>query len=667
MPISRRTVLGGILSSSTFLLTAGSLAATNAIKQGPAVGFPQGVASADPQPTGIMIWTRAVPEHEADEAELQLQVSLDQEFTQLVLQEPISSNRESDFTVRVYVRELESDTRYFYRFMGGNNSVSRTGRTRTAPQSAQERNINLAFASCQSYEQGYYGSWARMLADDKAKSELEQIDFVLHLGDFIYERRWPNLANGSPVPRPLPSFPDGASGEGYTYATTLADYRHLYKTYLSDPHLQEARARWPFVCTWDDHEFSNDNYQIYSTYGETPIAEGKRKLAANQAWFEFIPAVLDELEEQPAHNFRKPGASITNESDGAVESLCIYRRLNWGKYLDILVTDSRSYRSPPCLPDGLAESLGLVIDSVKLVEIADAGEEYAGGNPLQTLPYADGKTPNPAKDRTPGSILGSAQRDWLQHELSEAQAPWKLWANALPMIPMRLDLSSLPFTDYEDGIFHLDAWAGYPHELGLIMKQLESDEITGVVSFSGDHHMHGAGTLKHNAGDTQARPVAVDFSVAGISSEPMFGELYKVSLDAHPDFAALVYRSEDGQITPTWNMSMLDGALASLAYSRTGLRAPSRWLGPNSANPGLKYLDATANGYGLAQFSASSLEVDMVTMENLRTPFEIAPEIKHIAHFKLPLWSATGSPELSDPVFEGGAPFPFTPPDSSQA
>ena len=179
--------------------------------------------------------------------------------------------------------------------------------------------------------------------------------------------------------------------------------------------------------------------------------------------------------------------------------------------------------------------------------------------------------------------------------------------------------------------------------------------------------MHGAGTLKHNAGDTEAKPVAVDFSVAGISSEPMFGELYKVSLDAHPDFAALVYRSEDDQITPTWNMSMLDGALASLAYSRTGMRAPSRWLGPNNANPGLKYLDATANGYALAQFSANALKVEMITMQDLQTPFETTPDIKHRAHFELPLWSATASPELSEPRFEGGAPFPFSPPGSDQA
>lgn len=661
MPISRRTVLS-LLSSSTFLLTAGSLGSSSSPGPTLALRFPQGVASADPQPTAVMLWTRAVPEATADETSVQVQLSLDSDFSTLVAQETVATSREHDFTIRILVRELNPDTRYYYRFVGA-NSTSRIGRTRTAPAPGQERNVNMAFVSCQSYEQAYYGSWARMLADDKAKSDSEQIDFVLHLGDFIYERSWPKLANDMPVPRPLPPFPDGVQQDEYSYALTLADYRHLYKTYLSDPNLQEARARWPFICTWDDHEFSNDSYQVYTTYRESPVAESERKVAANRAWFEFIPAVLDELEEQPAHNFRKPKTNVTSSTDGAIESLCIYRQLNWGKYLDILLTDSRSYRSPACLPDDFAESLGLVMSSVQLVEMADAGDEYNNGNPPATLPYADGNTPNPGKGRAPGSLLGESQRDWLLQGLSSAEVPWKLWANALPMIPMRLDLSTLPFTDYEDGIFHLDAWAGYPHELGLIMKQLQAEEVTGVVSFSGDHHMHGAGALRHNASDTEAKPVAVDFSVAGISSQPMFEELYKVGSQSHPDFAALVYRLEEGEVTPTWNMTMLDGALASFAYSQTGLRAPARWLGPNGANPDLKYLDSTANGYGLAQFSAEHLKVSMVTMESLLSPFESAPQIKHIAHFELPIWSAASSPELSEPVFEGGASFPFTPPD----
>ncbi len=607
-----------------------------------------------------MLWTRAVPKGDSSEATLQVQLSLDSAFTQVVVQAPVATNRDQDFTLRVYVDGLEPDTRYYYRFTGGADNFSRTGRTRTAPPVGQERRANLAFASCQSYEQGYYSAWARMLEDDKAKADGEQIDFVLHLGDFIYERSWPTLADGTPVPRPLPPFPDGVVEDEYSYALTLADYRHLYKIYLSDPHLQEARARWPFVCTWDDHEFSNDNFQSFSTYGDTPLQQSERKLVANRAWFEFIPTVLDELVEQPAHNFRSTDTATSNQD--AVDSLCIFRRLRWGSLLDVFLTDSRSYRSPPCLPEGLAEELGLVMNTVGLVEIADAGSEYNNGEPPLTLPYGENNTPNPGKERAPGSLLGAAQRDWFLQELESSAAPWKLWGNALPLIPMRLDLGSLPFTGYEDSIFHIDAWAGYPHEVSLLMKRVEDADITGLVSFSGDHHMHGAGIIKHNAGDEDAAPVAVDFSIAGISSEPMFGELYKVSSQSHPDFAPLVYRTEGDAIAPTWNMTMLDGALSSLAYSKTGLLSASRWLGPNKANPGLRYLDCTANGYGLATFEPGKLQVEMITIDSVAEDFDQVPAIKYLARFQLPLWSAQESPQLSEPQFQFGAPFPFNSP-----
>ncbi len=181
-------------------------------------------------------------------------------------------------------------------------------------------------------------------------------------------------------------------------AVSLADYRHLYKTYLSDPHLQEARARWPFICTWDDHEFADDCFQSFTTYDGQAVLEAQRKLSANQAWFEYIPAVLDEL-QQPAHNFRAQvlEQDIATHNQTAVDSLRIYRKLAWGKYLDIVLTDNRSYRSPPCLPDGFAASLGLPLNPVELVAIADGGNAYGQGKPPATLPYGDGTRGQPGK------------------------------------------------------------------------------------------------------------------------------------------------------------------------------------------------------------------------------------------------------------------------------
>jgi alkaline phosphatase D len=664
--MTRRSLLG-LLSGSTFYLTVGPGLPRAAELPTDAVplDFPQGVASGDPQPDGIMLWTRAVPATgTGNTVNLLLQVSTDRDFATLLLQEAVRTDADSDYTVRTYIDGLAPDTQYYYRFLGAGQSASRTGRTRTAPAAGQARKVNLAFASCQSYEQAYYGSWARMLEDDRAAPEEDRIQFVLHLGDFIYERCWNQLPDGGPLPRTVPPFPDGVKTPENRYAVSLADYRFLYKLYLTDPHLQEARANWPFICTWDDHEFANDYYQSFVTYKGAGALDARRKLCANQAWFEFIPAVLDELEAQPAHDFRAQllGEDAAARNQAALDSLRIYRKLSWGKYVDIVLTDSRSYRSAPCLPDGFCASLDLPLNTVELVAIADAGTAYADGKPLATLPYGDGTVANPARERAPGSMLGPEQREWFLDTVKASTAPWKIWANSLPLMPLRLDMSALPLTDYEDSVFNIDGWAGYPYELSVLMRQFEHDNVLGVISLSGDHHMHGAGTVQRSTSDSSAKPVAVDFTVAGISSAPLFEDLLKVAKADHPDFAPLVYRQSDSGVEPVWNISMLYGVFAAYTYAKTGLEALTPWLGPNNANPGLRYVDTTANGYGLASIDADELRVQLVTVADCRAEFEQPPVIHHIARFQLPRWRAGESPQLAGPEFEGSAPFPFESP-----
>lgn len=665
MTISRREMLG-LLSGSTFFLSATgkTLAQATLPARAPGLVFAEGVGSGDPQADAIMLWTRAVPagEQVADIPVL-LQLSDSEDFSRPLLESVLHTSASSDYTLRAYVDGLAADTHYYYRFLGAAGTASRTGRTRTAPSPDQARGVNLAFASCQSYQNGFYGSWARMLADDAAAPEAERIQFVLHLGDFIYERCWHTRSDGTPQSRQVPDFPDGVNSELYRHAVSLEDYRLLYRTYLRDPHLQAARARWPFVCTWDDHEFANDNFQSFVTYGGGAELDARRKQASSQAWFEYIPTTLDQLDGQPAHDFRENSldGDAQQRNRAAVDSLRIYRRLNWGQNLDIVLTDSRSYRSPPCLPDGLAASLGLPLNTVQLVEMADAGEAYNGGNPPATLPYGDGTTPNPGKGREPGTLLGREQREWFLGTLESSDARWKLWGNALPLLPMRLDMSALPFTDYQDSIFNIDSWAGYPYEVAYMMDQLEEQGVTGLVSLSGDHHMHGAGTVSRSATDPEASPVCVDFTVAGISSSSLFTELFQVAREKHPDFQPIVYTEQDGEITPVWNLSMLQGVFAAYTYTKTGLESVSGWLGPNEANPGLAYVDTMANGYGLASFSAERVQVKMITMQDCRSPFVEPPAIRHTATFELPHWQPGKGPELLGPQFDGGAPFPFEP------
>jgi alkaline phosphatase D len=500
-----------------------------------------------------------------------------------------------------------------------------------------------------------------MLADDRAAPESEQIQFVLHLGDFIYERSWNVREDGSEQSRRVPDFPDGIISRHHRHAVSLADYRHLYKTYLNDPHLQEARARWPFISIWDDHEFSNDNFQSYTTYGDAITLEARRKLNANQAWFEYVPAVLSDIIEQPAHDFRDSDLVGKNLTDNAAaqNSLCIYRMLNWGRHLDIVLTDTRSYRSAPCLPEHIAEDLGLPLNTVKLVEIADSGNRYNEGNPPEFLPYGDGRTANPGKSREPGSALGPDQRDWFLRTVQDSSATWKLWGNALPLMPMRIDLSALPMSDYEDSVISIDAWSGYPYEVNLLMTRLRDNKISGVVSLSGDHHLHGASTISWSTSDPDAKPVAADFACAGISSTPFFESIVAHAKRQGPEFADMVYRSENGELVPVWHMTMLRGVLASFAYAKTGFESIAKWLGPNEANPGLKYMDCNSNGYGLAQFRADQMQVQLITMENLRQPFDTAPEIRHKAIFQMASWSGQEQPVLNGPTFEGDAPFPF--------
>ena len=662
MPISRRSLLG-LMSRSTFILTASPLAAFTATLPagGSGLRFAEGVASADPQPDAVMLWTRAEPLTPAEQVKVLLQVSTSADFSSPVMESVIDTTAESDYTVRAYVQGLKADSSYYYRFIGPEKTLSRTGRTRTAPTPEQSKEVNLAFVSCQSFEQAYYGAWARMVADDRSATAENQIQFVLQLGDFIYERSWNTREDGSEQSRRVPDFPDGVISEHNRHAVSLADYRHLYKTYLHDPHLQDARARWPFISIWDDHEFSNDNYQSYTTYGGSRTLAPQRKLNANQAWFEFVPAVLSDMRQADAHDFRPGRLTEDEQADNAAarDSLRIYRKLNWGKHLDVVLTDTRSYRTAPCVPDQYAESLGLPLNSVQLIELADYGASYNNNNPPEYLPYGDEKTANPWRDRAPGSCLGDTQRDWFLRSLDESSCTWKLWGNALPLMPMRMDLSSLPLTDYEDSIVGIDAWAGYPHELKALMSHLRDQDIPGVVSLSGDHHMHGASTVSWTTDDPEAKPVAADFACAGISSTPFFESIVAAAKKQGPEFADMVYSAEENDLVPLWHMTMLQGVLASYTYAKTGMESVANWLGPNNANPGLKYVDCTANGYGLAQFRAGDMQVQLIGLSKPRESFETPPEIGYRARFRLDAWSAGGHPVLEGPTFDGNAPFPF--------
>jgi alkaline phosphatase D len=225
---------------------------------------------------------------------LSIEVAEDELFARVVASAAAPVSAASDWTCRVLVGALKPGRVYWYRFTDSEGFGSRVGRTMTAPAVDDARPIRFAFVSCQNANDGAQNAYRRMIFEDEHATEAERIGFVLHLGDFIYEIVW------YPEDRPqgmydrrlrdIVRYPYGQKIRDFHIPTTVEDYRAVYRAYLSDPDLQDARARWPFVNMWDNHEFSWLGWQSLQRFEGKTLPAQTRKVAANQAFFEYQPA-----------------------------------------------------------------------------------------------------------------------------------------------------------------------------------------------------------------------------------------------------------------------------------------------------------------------------------------------------------------------------------------
>ena len=290
----------------------------------PSNPFALGVASGDPAPDGMVLWTRLLL---ADPAQMQAaptvrwELAHDARFGQIVQKGEAPALPALGHSVHVELRGLAPGRWYHYRFMLG-DAVSAVGRTRTAPAPGDlPATLRLAFASCQRWEHGHYAAWRHLAAD--------QPDLVLFLGDYIYEYATPGDTTGL------------ARTHTLRLARTLADFRDRYALHKSDPALQAAHATCPWAVTWDDHEVQND-YAAQAGRGDAMDFMALRG-AAWQAFYENMPLRAARLPGSLPHN---PG-----------DALQIYRRLRWGQLAHIHLLDSRQYRSwQACRPAGSASA-----------------------------------------------------------------------------------------------------------------------------------------------------------------------------------------------------------------------------------------------------------------------------------------------------------------------
>src|SRR5690606_37956391 len=283
-----------------------------------------------------------------DRALLLVEVAEDPAFERVIATTAAPVLAASDWTCRVLVGDLPPAGEYWYRFVDEDGHGSRIGRTLTAPTPDDPRPARFAFVSCQSLPEGAFNAYRRMIFEDVQAAPAERIGFVLHLGDFIYEViQTPEqvAADGKRYDRTITfpvTFKDGrpVAGNRFTAAGSLDDYRALYNAYLQDPDLQDARARWPFVAIWDNHEFSWLAWQsIMSFPGEGQVPGQQLKVAANQAWWEFQPMrvtppgmPLDRFDapavvDTPVTEFNEHGLGLEPNNLAAIESLIAYRAL----------------------------------------------------------------------------------------------------------------------------------------------------------------------------------------------------------------------------------------------------------------------------------------------------------------------------------------------------
>ncbi|MER5728080.1 alkaline phosphatase D family protein [Streptomyces sp. NPDC002138] len=310
----RRTVVkaaAGVAALAPFAATAALGSAAHAAENAPL--FLHGVASGDPLPDGILLWTRVTPTAEAvpgsglgPATRVDWEVAEDRAFSRITASGSVTATAAADHTVKADVRGLRPQTTYWYRFTAG-ATISPAGRTRTAPANeAQVPGVRFGVVSCANWESGYFSAYRHLAART-------DLDAVLHLGDYIYEYKTGGFPEAKYVVR---------QHEPLHEILTLADYRTRHGKYKTDADLRNLHAVHPVIAIWDDHEFANDAWSG-GAENHTPGTEGDwaaRAAAAKQAYFEWMP--------------------VRTSTEGTV-----YRRLRFGGLVDLLLLDLRTFRS----------------------------------------------------------------------------------------------------------------------------------------------------------------------------------------------------------------------------------------------------------------------------------------------------------------------------------
>jgi len=395
--------------------------------------FAAGIASGDPSSRGVVLWTRLMPDAnrerdwQRESVPVEWQIASDEGMSHIVKRGREIAVPEYGHSVHAEVNGLDPNRWYWYRFKSG-TAMSETGRTRTAPAGPADK-LRFAFASCQNYQSGYYTAYRNMIKED--------LDLVIFLGDYIYERSG-----------------NGARSFNAPECMTLDQYRDRYALYRTDANLREAHRLFPWIITWDDHEVDNNYAGSIAEDNESPEDFMKRRAAAYQAHYEWLPMPKACI----------PRAGYSN----------MYRRLSYGPLANFIVLDGRQYRSDQACGDG---TKALCEESSR-----------------------PGRT-----------MLGPAQERWLDRELRSTRSRWNIIANQVRMTVV--DQKPGPGEAYE-----MDQWAGYDDARRRFVANLMDSHVSNPVVITGDIHSNWVGDLKLDYREQRSPVAAPELIGTSISS-----------------------------------------------------------------------------------------------------------------------------------------------------
>jgi alkaline phosphatase D len=643
--------------------------------------YPEGVASGDPGANSVILWTRR-PFASGGRQVLTVEVAEDEAFRRVVATAPAPVSPASGWTTRVLVGKLKPAHTYWYRFTDSEGNGSRIGRTRTAPLESDPRPVKFAFVSCQDINESRLNGYRRMIFEDERAGPEEQLDFILHLGDFIYEvvqyredwkphfdRKFYEVAR----------IPDALKVARFYVPTTVEGYRAVWHAFLADPDLQDARARWPFVCTWDNHEFSWQGFQsILKGPGVEKPAQ-TIKVAANQAWFEHIPARVkvpsgsfDEFGSVPVKDvkiekFGDDGLGLEPNNIAAINSLIVYRALRYGRHLDLILTDERAHRGPNPFEESETEKLADWADFQMfpddILQVLDGGRAFNGGNPPAELEFNGKKVPNPNKDKLPQTILGGTQKAWFKDRLRSSGATWKIWGSSQCTFEQRADPENFPagltkqkwpagrFANVQGGDFG-SAWI----ERGEIYDLVRDAKITGFAAVSGDLHSFWAGYMSAQLPPGKFEPIGLSFTGGSMSSVGG-GEANEYVIKKDDKFRPLYLADKPGAARPesTYNMMLRHGVRSCFEYAKSFDKAKALALSNPDVAPHLTFVDIGGHGYATVRLTGDEMRTEFVCIPRpitrATTP-DGGPLRYRIVH-TAKLWAPGERPHLVQQVLEG--------------